>query len=184
MKSGLVHWCSEATAERAEMALNKQTGHTFLKISELGITVNTAQIEGVYLIEQYADMIKLKQGMWQCEYKKWHARKQECECRSDMIRKRNETLDRVREAQENRELTPEEFEHSRKKIDEIGELLRQSGIFVKKESKDTPQENCIICSNKLPISVKYYCSGECMEKAKSNGTLGREEELKEAANLI
>jgi hypothetical protein len=37
---------------------------------------------------------------------------------------------------------------------------------------------CIRCPNKLPPWVRYYCSGECMNEAKMDGTYGKEDALK------
>lgn len=49
--------------------------------------------------------------------------------------------------------------------------------FRPKFIQDSMQEqgkNCIICSKELQKSVKYYCSGECMNKAKEQGTYDNE----------
>lgn len=182
MKSKIVHWVSLDTAERAQEAISKQTGHSFLRIKELGISVNTAEIEGIYTIDQYQELIKLKQGMWQCEYKVWHQRKGECNCKSEYYRRHQESLNKTKEAKENRDPTPEEKIEIRKKIDEISEHLRDVGIL--KNVANLENRICIKCSNKIPSYSKYYCSGLCIEKAKSDGTYDREEELKEAANSI
>ena len=39
---------------------------------------------------------------------------------------------------------------------------------------NTARRNCLKCPNKLPPWVNYYCSGECMNEAKMDGTYGNE----------
>lgn len=182
MKSLLIHWVSIDTAERLQEALSRQNGHTFVKVSELGITINTAQIEGVYTLDQYADIVKIKQGMWQCEYKKWHERNHKCECKAEMWRQQEKALKEAREIAENRELSPEEFARMRQKMNELTEEFKQKGIIP--DRNPISRGTCIKCPNRLPPMSRYYCSGACMVRAQEDGTYGREEELQEAAKMI
>ncbi len=72
MKGGLVHWVTPETAERFQNQLQTQTSHTFVRLKDANITINTAEVEGVYTMAQYDDLCKVKQGMWQCQYQTWH----------------------------------------------------------------------------------------------------------------
>ncbi len=131
MKNDLVHWVSTETHTRVQEALNAQSGHSFMKVSELGITLNTAEIAGVYTLNQYQDMVKLKQGMWQCEYQKWHKKREECECKKDAWRKLEE-IQRAREIdEENKPLTDEEKAINKKQMDKMRKDLEALGVLKK-----------------------------------------------------
>lgn len=109
MKGGLVHWITAETAERIQQQLQSQTSHTFMKISELNITINTAQVEGVYTMGEYSNIEKVKQGMWQCEYRNWHNKgKRECECQKEFYRKQAADKKNKDNEEMNRPLTAEE----------------------------------------------------------------------------
>lgn len=109
MKGGLVHWVSEETATRIQEQLQQQTAHTFMKIRELNITINTAEVEGVYTMAQYGDLCNVKQGMWQCEYRKWHNKgKRECDCKKEFFQQKEADRKRRENDAENRPQTPEE----------------------------------------------------------------------------
>lgn len=184
MKSGIVHWVTINTAANIQHALNTQTSHSFIKIRELAITVNTSQIEGVYTTSQYEDMMRLKQGMWQCTQHTWHARKDDCRCRSELYRK-NENDRRQRESDEkNRPANPAEMERIGESLKNMRASMMRNGILAPKKIEGADERTCVMCSNKLEGFVRYYCSGTCIENAKRKGIFGREEDLKEAANAI
>ena len=120
MKNGLIHWVDDRTAENIQQILLTQTGHTFIKIRELGITINTAEIVGIYTNSEYNDLIRLKQGMFKCSYAQWHGRKDECQCEAKAKRKFEESMQQARDERDNKPLSDEEIE-KRKEM-----LLRQS----------------------------------------------------------
>lgn len=188
MKSGLVHWVSTDLAEKIQEQLLKQTAHTFIKIKELGISVNTAQIEGIYTLAEYEHMIKLKQGMWQCEYHTWHEKKHVCECKKESVQRQNRFHREQMMKEEDREPTPEERKRGQQKMEQIGDELRALGVMAdsnqKKKETGPNGRTCMKCSEKLVGKLKYYCSGACVRIAKQDGTYGREEELLAAANTI
>jgi len=109
MKSGLIHWMSERKAEEFENLIRKQTGHQFIGVHELGITINTAQIEGVYTIKEYDDLCKKNQGMWQCAFARWHKKGIEnCNCASEEMKKIREEQKKLKDAQDNKPMTEED----------------------------------------------------------------------------
>lgn len=133
MKSGLVHWVSEATASKLENQLATQAAHCFIKISELGLTINSAEIDGVYTREQYTEYSNVKQGMWKCEYGNWHNKgKRECECRAEFFKKQREKEQREKEARENKPLSPEEQKAQRERMRLMNEesALKGSDLFI------------------------------------------------------
>lgn len=125
MKSKLVHFVSQDIAEKIQQQLLQQTGHTFIKIIELGITINTAEIEGVYTMEQYESLIRIKQGEWLCIYKKWHGKKAECRCQEEINRERIEERKRKEDAKNNHPQTPEEKMKISARIKEIKDWLKK-----------------------------------------------------------
>jgi len=110
MKSGLVHWVSRRTWDTISQMLATQTAHGFIRIQELGnININSSEIEGAYTRTQYDDLCNVKQGLWQCTYKKWHAKgKKECECHREFMKRQAEERRQKEEAIQNRQLSPEE----------------------------------------------------------------------------
>lgn len=129
MKGGLCHCVNADTGLKLQAQLAGQMAHTFILIKELGITINSSEIEGVYNADQYSDLIKLKQKMWHCEYNKWHKQKEECQCRVEIMRKRDEERKANQESEENRPLTDAEKENGRKHRAKIREDLVKLGIL-------------------------------------------------------
>ena len=129
MKSGLVHWVAKSTWNNISQILATQTAHGFIRVSELGnITVNTAEMEGAYTMAQYADICKVKQGMWQCEYKNWHNKgKRECECRKEYYRKKKEEEIARQQAEENKPVSEAERERQREMMTKSNEMWALDG---------------------------------------------------------
>lgn len=128
MKGGLVHWVTTDTAERIQQQLQTQTAHTFMRIRELNITINTAEVEGVYTMDQYEDLCKVKQGMWQCEYRNWHNKgKRECECKKDFFSQQVADRKKQQQADEDRPLTKAEQEINRERFTIMNERAALSG---------------------------------------------------------
>lgn len=124
MKSGLVHWVTKETGEKVANHLGAQEAHGFLKITELGITINSAEIEGVYGHEQYEDQVRVKEGQWQCAYRRWHLKKGECRCKIEIAREEAQKRERDARAQE-KPPTPEEraaHQEALKRMSEEGAL--------------------------------------------------------------
>lgn len=129
MKSGLVHWVSKDTGERAADHLGSQTSHTFLKIRELGgIAVNTAEMEGAYTHKQFEDLCRIRSGEWQCAYGNWHKSKGgECSCRADAMKRKADEDRKRKEMEENKPMTPEEVERSRDAMARMSEMSALDG---------------------------------------------------------
>jgi len=114
MKSGLIHWLTQETGDKLAEHISNQGGHSMVRIRELGIVVNTAEVEGLYNHAQYKEICRVKSGEWQCSYGKWHQKKGECRC---ALEKQKEVEQAEREREEeilNRSSSPEE----RKKLHE------------------------------------------------------------------
>jgi hypothetical protein len=128
MKNGLVHWVTEMTHEKIQMALQIQSSHSFMKITELEITINTAEISGIYTIKQYEEITNIKQGKWQCELGKWHEKKEICECKKIKAQRDEEIRRRAIEEQENKDLTPEEKKRVQMKMVELKQEINRLGL--------------------------------------------------------
>jgi len=128
MKNGLSHWVSNEIGDRLQDILQKQASHTFIKIKELGITINTAEIAGVYTQSQYDDLMKIKQGMWQCQYKKWHTKRETCNCAKENAKIEREKEERRREQEYEKNLTDEQKEKISKKFQELREEIKRLGL--------------------------------------------------------
>lgn len=177
MKSGVVHWLDKETGEKLQQQLQNQTAHSFVRFKALNITINTAEVEGVYTMEQYDAVEKAKQGMWQCTYGTWHNKgKRECECKNEFYKQQ-----RAKKAEADQNWTPptpEEKARGAKAMSSIREHLESRGIFKPKMVREDRENGrqCRMCPTQLKGGLKYYCSGNCIERAKVDGSYGREEE--------
>jgi len=134
MRSGLSFFVSRDTADKVSIHIVKQEKHGFLALSEIGQTINTQEIEGVYTPQAYQDMLRIKQGEIKCAYGNWHKKKDidKCTCAAD-ARKRawEEARERERE-EENKPLTEEERAAGREfflKMNEMNVLDNPEGFF-------------------------------------------------------
>lgn len=128
MKSGLIHWVTKETGEKTSEYLANQKAHSFLRIRELNnITINTAEMEGVYDHGQYEDLCRVKGGEWQCAYRRWHPKKGECHCKVEIRKKEEEDRKRKEEAEHNKPQTPEEIERSREAMIKMNEMAALDG---------------------------------------------------------
>lgn len=124
MKSKIVHWVSPETHARIQTQLQSQVAHTFMRISELAVTINTSEIEGVYTVEQFEDLAKVRAGMVQCPYRRWHGRKEECDCRDRVRRESAENARMRQQAEDDRPLTDAERTKNLARIRDIRQFLR------------------------------------------------------------
>lgn len=123
MKSGLVHWVTPATWDRISQALATQEAHRFIRIAELNLTINSAEIEGAYTIEQYQDWCKVKEGQWQCAYRKWHLKKGECTCEREWREKERRDREARERAENDRPLTDEERARNAESFRKSNEIM-------------------------------------------------------------
>ena len=134
MKSGLVHWVSKETGSKASEHLANQSGHSFIRIKELNnITINSAEVEGVYDHAKYTELCRVKSGEWQCSYGNWHMKKGECQCKKEWVKKQREEEEKKRRAESEKPQTPEEIERSREAMTKMNEMAAldnpQGGLF-------------------------------------------------------
>lgn len=133
MKSGLTHWIEKDTWEKISDIVANQKAHGFIRIKELGVTINTSEVEGVYTMKQYEDLCKVKQGMWQCEYGNWHNKgKKECECKKEFLNKQRQQEDR--EMMTPKDLSEEEIEARKEAIKKNKEIMLLHGTIYAKNS--------------------------------------------------
>jgi hypothetical protein len=130
MKNGAVVWVDLPTAEKVESHLASQSGHTFIRLKEYDMTINSAEIEGVYTPAQYADVQKSQNGYWQCELKGWHFKKEKCNCIEEKARMAREEKQRKQfEDMQQEEKTPEEKEKTYEALRKGKEILYIKGVF-------------------------------------------------------
>lgn len=122
-KNGNIIWVTAEKAREFEQALIGQEAHRFIRIKELDRTINTAEVAEVMTEPQYNDFIRIKKGDYQCKWKKWHTKKEECGCEKEEYQRREKERQAEEEREYNREQTPEERERVRKKLKEIRDNL-------------------------------------------------------------
>ncbi len=122
MKSGLIHWVTEETGTKLSDHLANQSAHSFIRINELNITLNSAEMEGVYTQKQYEDVCRVKGGEWQCAWGNWHQKRGECKCKQEADEERKRIMKQERDAVDNRPLTEEERENRKEKLLKMSEM--------------------------------------------------------------
>lgn len=134
MKSGLVHFVTEETGRKMSDHLANQSGHTFVKIKELDdISINTAEMEGVYNHEQYTELCRVKSGEWKCSYGKWHKKGGECKCKEDHYKAEQQRKKDAEEAEYAKTLTPEEKAKNSDKFAALAENAALDGSIIFRE---------------------------------------------------
>lgn len=127
MKSGLVLWVDKDRTDNLSTILESGSGHRFVKID--GRMINSAEMEGVYTPFEFEELQKIKQGYTMCVYKKWHARKEVCDCARDIWRKTEESRRQAEDARINRDLTPEERKKNIEFFQKIRDDMIKKGVF-------------------------------------------------------
>ena len=129
MKGGLAIFLSAERAKVAEDILASGTGHRFLQIDDR--TINSAEIEGIYGAEQYAELQRVKNGEYKCRYGKWHQKREVCECKrrySDMMERYERLKPRIEAGVFDDDLQKESITRY---YNEAVEWLRERGLIPK-----------------------------------------------------
>jgi hypothetical protein len=132
MKNSLTFWVTKETGERAQAHLEKQTAHSFMRIAELGETINTAEIAGVHSPSVYEELKRVETGEYKCQWGRWHGKKQVCECKAEADREHRRKMKEAEDAKDNLPETPEMRERrleSFRKSDEMAALDKPDSIF-------------------------------------------------------
>lgn len=133
MKNGLVLWVTEDTATKVEAHLVNQKQHSFMKLTELGMTINTAEIQGVYTPKEYDAIQKQKQGLWQCTYQEWHKKTEQCYCLQERKKQEREDTRRKQQQADLAPPTPEQQARNKEMLQKHSEELALRGIIKRKE---------------------------------------------------
>jgi hypothetical protein len=134
MRSGMIHWVSKETGERAAEVIAAQNAHQFLRIKELGgIAVNTADMEGAYTHKQYEDLSRVKGGEWQCAYGAWHKKRGDCQCKQEYHRDIERRRLQVQEDLANKPLTESERAEVAQAILRTNERMALGGLMFARE---------------------------------------------------
>lgn len=128
MRSGLVHWVKTDTHTKLRAVLTNQNGHSFVNLSELNITINTADISAVCTVDEYQDLMKIKEGMRKCAYRKWHGKKEECQCEKDALDRARTARAQAERDADNKPLTPEERERNQENFRTMNEMAAINGL--------------------------------------------------------
>lgn len=138
MRNGIATWIDEDRAAKLEEMLASATKHLFVKID--GMTISSNEIEGIYTMEEFQNWTKVKQGMWQCEYRTWHNKgKRECECKADFYKRQAQAKKDRDAAASNRPMTDAERAHVSEKMHQIGDSMRAKGILPEKKLPPPPK---------------------------------------------
>ncbi len=137
MKSGLSIWVEVDRVKTLEDILASGTGHRFIKIDDK--TLNSAEIEGIYMPSQYDELQRLKEGQRKCVYGNWHQRKEECSCLADIRRKEKMKKQLEKEADMAKLKSPEEIKSTKKILEAMRKDMEKKGILPKVKS-DKPRK--------------------------------------------
>lgn len=133
MKSKVPLIVKDETGRKIETHVQNQERHTFIRIEELDITINTAEVEAIYTEKQYTEATRVKNGDWLCDRFNWHTKGEKCECRkreAEEIRKKNQEKE---DEERSRPLTEEQIAKNKKRMAEIRESLKGVGKIPTKQ---------------------------------------------------
>lgn len=133
MKSGLTHLVKPNTALNIERILVSQQAHSFIRIEELAITINTAEVEGVYTPDAHDEMLRIKGGEYKCTWNNFHPKKVICDCKTEFNKRERQRREKEQRDAEMRPPTEEE----RKKLEPFlqktrAEMIAKGVIHTKK----------------------------------------------------
>lgn len=130
LRTGIVKWVSQEKATKLEEILAASSKHMFVNIE--GMTISSQEIEAIYDMEQFNGWSKVKQGMWQCEYRNWHNKgKVECQCKSDWYKQQQQKRREAIKREEDTPMTPEQKDRFGDRMRRMNEeaALKGSDIF-------------------------------------------------------
>lgn len=88
MRSGVEIWKEKDEVEKLQEVLSAITKSTFVHFGEM--TINTADIVGVFDSGTMESSTRRRNGDWQCKYGFWHNRNEKCEdCETKFILNKN-----------------------------------------------------------------------------------------------
>lgn len=90
MRSGVEIWIEDERAKVLQRLLPTLQSHKFVDFDER--TLNTADLTGIFTVQDMADLTNRKNGRWQCKKSEWHDRNEECDCWKEEKRKKAELI--------------------------------------------------------------------------------------------
>ncbi|MFZ2152264.1 MAG: hypothetical protein WAV09_04110 [Minisyncoccia bacterium] len=136
MRSGSEFWVTKDTAAKIEKQLIEQDKHTFIKITELDRTINTADVVEICTPEQMDDRNHLKNKDWCCDEMKWHARGEKCFCKKEKAEAKTRKEREAYDEEMSRPLTPEQEARRAVNMRKTRVILEEKGILIKKISSE------------------------------------------------
>jgi len=140
LRSGSEFWISAETADKLSAQIVGQDKHNFIKIKELDRTINTADIVEILTAEQMDERSRIKNKEFKCQWHKWHARGEKCDCAIEQAKKRRQAEQDKEREESMKPMTLEQEEMVRKSLAENRRILEEKGILTKKfEIKHEPK---------------------------------------------
>lgn len=131
MKNGLPLFVEADRVKALEDILASGSGHRFVKIDDK--TINSAEIAGIYTVDAYEELQRVKQGDWKCRWGKWHMKKETCECARAVKQKEAQDRERASREKEPPPPTAEERAAHREKMTHMNEeaVLKGANNFMR-----------------------------------------------------
>jgi len=82
MRNGMQIWIDKEKALKLQDILQGIDNNKFIRYEN--ITINTADITGIFTPLDLDDFIKIKRGNWKCKRGNWHTKEQDCDCPEDI----------------------------------------------------------------------------------------------------
>lgn len=76
LRNGMQIWVEKEKADKLQNILQGIDNSKFIKYEN--ITINTADITGVFEAKDLDNYTKIKKGQWQCKKGYWHSKEEEC----------------------------------------------------------------------------------------------------------
>ncbi|MCD6371703.1 MAG: hypothetical protein J7L39_03225 [Candidatus Aenigmarchaeota archaeon] len=78
MRNGAEIWIERSRIEDLIKNLTRLTENKFIKVGDE--LINTADIVGIFTPKTMEEIVRRRNGQWQCKYGTWHQKGEKCNC--------------------------------------------------------------------------------------------------------
>lgn len=94
MRNGIEIWREQEEIKKLQEVLTAIKNSTFIHFGNM--TINTADITGIFDAITMSEHTQRKNGKWKCEFEEWHDKFAKCECDNYLINLKKKYGDKVK----------------------------------------------------------------------------------------
>lgn len=142
LRNGIVKWVAPERADSLAEALASENPPKFVMIDETTVAIH--EIQSVLTRSAYDDLTKVKQGMYQCSYRTWHAKREECSCAREASDRREAHMKRIRDTEQQRPITPEQRAGIAEMVARTRQELLAKGVIHHKTGRGVLKRSALV----------------------------------------